>query len=353
MKCGSLYNGSSWVGPTEGGYAALEIVNQIDYLNWVQDSPQTAGYFANNIYVKCGTWENDPAGQGKHQDVDDGSEWGHINYTESRAEYKFWSVAANCTGNGNVTKVTGDTNVLISADDDFVLGEAGCTPGFTGDVDGGEPTTKTIRIMAEDLSASEASDFDFNDVVFDVEADFSSSDAVSQVKITLWAAGGTLPLKINSVEGRNGFEVHEALGITDVLTMINTHAMSIARDPYKAADNVAKYTETITLANGATISKDNFEEDVNNYVRVEVQKEGEGGSLVWCLLTAERGKPACKIGVPVGTPWVLERHNIANAFTNFQEWVNNAEPANWYVSKVADQLYNDGKSVICAHGCTN
>jgi hypothetical protein len=227
-----------------------------------------------------------------------------------------------------------------------------CNPGYDGGDVIPEDNVKTIRIMAEDLSASEASDFDFNDVVFDVEADFSSAQTVNQVKITLWAAGGTLPLKINSADGVGGFEVHSALGVEDVLTMTNTHAMPIARNPYKGDDNVAKYTETVTLANGGTIRKDHFKADVNNYLRVEVQKEINGNQM-WCLLEAKQGVPACKLGVPVGTPWVMERHNIANAFTNFQDWVDTAEPEKWYTVKVADHLYNDGKSVSCAHGCTD
>ena len=353
VKCGTLYNnGTSWRGPVSGGYAALEIVSQIDYLNWQQDSPQTAGYFANNIYVKCGTWENDPAGQGKHEDVDDGSEWGHINYTESRAEYKFWSVAANCTGNGNVTKVNEGTTELLPADNDFVLGQQGCTPGFTGDegeeIIPGGPTTKSIRIMAEDLSASEASDFDFNDVVFDVEAVYSEGvTSVSQVKVTVWAAGGTLPLKINSVNGQGGFEVHDALGISEVKTMINTHAEKYAGTfdgiTYYWADNIPKYeVESLTLANNATIGLNTFLEDINEYLRVEVEKQ----TGTWNLLTAKRGQPACKIAVPVGTPWALEKHNMNNAFTQFKSWVNNGTPADWYNSKQNAQIYNGGNSVI-------
>ena len=345
VKCGSLYNGSSWVGPTDGGYAALEIVNQIDYLNWVQDSPQTAGYFANNIYVKCGTWENDPAGQGKHEDVDDGSEWGHINYTESRAEYKFWSVAANCTGNGNVKKVNAGTKELLPADANFVLGQQGCTPGFTGDegeeIIPGGPVTKSIRIMAEDVSASDASDFDFNDVVFDVEAVYAEGvDEVSTVKITLWAAGGTLPLRINSVNGNNGVEVHDKLS-TSVKTMTNTHGQAYAdNENWFAEDNKPLWSDNITLAEGKTISKDAFEADVNENLRVEVEKVP--GS--WILLTAQRGRPACKIGCPVGTPWALEKHNMNNAFTSFTAWVKNGAPTDWYNSKVNAQLYNSGLS---------
>lgn len=221
------------------------------------------------------------------------------------------------------------------------------------------PTKKSIRIMAEDVSASDASDFDFNDVVFDVEASFpEGTESVNQVKITLWAAGGTLPLRINSVNGTGGFEVHNALGISDIKTMINTHAKDCAgtfkeKDAngvekevtYSWVDNAknnSPYEETITLGNGASISKDNFEADVNENLRVEVEKVPGN----WILLTAQRGRPACKIGCPVGTPWALEKHNMNNAFTTFKSWVNSGAPANWYSSKANAQIYNAGMSVI-------
>ena len=226
----------------------------------------------------------------------------------------------------------------------------------------GGPTKKSIRIMAEDLSANEASDFDFNDVVFDVEWTFAANEtSTNKVKVTLWAAGGTLPLKINSVGGAGGFEVHNALGVSEIKTMINTHAKDRA-GTYKEKDangvvqevtyywlDDAKdnnpYEETITLANGASISKDDFETDVNTNLRVEVEKNGQ-----WYLLTAERGTPACKFGCPVGTPWAMERHNMNNAFTDFKSWVNNSAPTTWYNSKVTEQVYNAGMSVICVHG---
>ena len=220
-----------------------------------------------------------------------------------------------------------------------------------------------IRIMAEDLSASEASDFDFNDVVFDVEWTFAEgATSTNKVKVTLWAAGGTLPLMINSVNGNGGFEVHNALGVSEIKTMINTHAKDRAgtykeKDANGVVQEVTYYwlddakngkpyiEEELELANGASISKDDFETDVNKYVRVEVEKNGK-----WYLLTAERGTPACKFGCPVGTPWAMERHNMNNAFTSFKSWVNNSSPTDWYNSKVTEQVYNAGKSVICAHG---
>lgn len=213
--------------------------------------------------------------------------------------------------------------------------------GATWIIDGGIPAEYSIRIMAEDISAADASDFDFNDVVFDVVAEYPEGvTSVNKVKITLWAAGGTLPLRINSVDGEGGFEVHAALGVADVLTMIDTHAKPYAKEPYKWLDDAKKYEETITLPSGS-INKETFNSDVNNYVRVEVLKDGE-----WVLLTANKGVPACKIGVPVGTPWALEKHNMNDAFTDFKDWVNEARPDTWYDSKVESQLYNEGMSTI-------
>lgn len=216
VECGSLYNGSSWSGPTSGGYAVLNIVNQIDYLNWVQDSPQTAGYFENNIYVACGNWQNDPGGQGKHEDVDDGSEWGHINYTESRAEYKFWSCAANCRGNNGVTKIVPNAsgNNIIYASSDFVKGVSGCTPGFKGD---GDPQEETTQINSYAFEDSYNADYDMNDVVVKVQ---ENPDDATKLDFYLMCTGASYDLYVYlTVNGMtyplfNGAEVHAAMGGT-------------------------------------------------------------------------------------------------------------------------------------------
>ena len=306
VKCGSLYNGSSWDGPTEG-YAALEIVNQIDYLNWVQDSPQTAGYFANNIYVKCGNWENDPGGQGYHQD--DPSEVD--NYNKSRAKYKFFEIAANCKGNGNVKKVEDGDYEVIPADDNFVLGEAGCTPGFKIEEVDNKPS---LHVMAEDLSATEKSDFDFNDVVLDV---FYVNE--NTVKITLLAAGGTLPLRIAE---NDEWEVHKLFDVP-VTCMVNTGTKyHTAKSPY--TQETKPYVE-LTLT-GKTWSKDqnDFAGEVNTQIKLEVQKDG-----TWYELTAKKGDPACKVATPVNINmkdydwypeeyrWPYEKQGVGESFSDY------------------------------------
>lgn len=327
VKCGSLYNGSSWIGPTEGGYAALEIVNQIDYMTWVQDSPQTAGYFANNIYVKCGTWENDPTGQGKHFDGPISTEWDQINYDESRAEYKFWSVAANCTGNGNVTKVVESDNVVWPADDDFVLGEDGCTPGFTGDVPPEDPPiivddADEIVVLAEDLTIDDAKpDFDFNDVVFKV-TQYKSGAKSGQVWVTLLAAGGTLHLTVD------GHEVHEEFANANpdktilVTTMINTARN--AHTAYKTA------SFQVTNPSGSTI------QEIANNIPVVVTKFGELIPLV-----APTGGVPSKIAVKTdfltdpNMGWCDERQDIDEKYNVkgtplFKSYVKGELDDNWY-----------------------
>jgi hypothetical protein len=309
VKCGSLYNGSSWTGPAEGGYAALEIVNQIDYLNWVQDSPQTAGYFANNIYVKCGTWQNDPAGQGKHEDVDDGSEWGHRNYTESRAEYKFFQIAANCIGNGNVTKVEDGDYEYIPASEGFVLGEKECTPGFKFKKDDQEENPYVIRVMAEDLSVQDINaDFDFNDVVFDVA--WTETGA----KIRLNAAGGTLPLRING-----NIEVHEKFAEANPGKKIQT-------DPAKGKltmINTATNAKSVYVKPEFEITgnfKDNSGKNNARLIKIEVNK-GTIDQPNWIELTAEVGKVAAKFGCDPKTDWADERQDIEKKYANFGKWV--------------------------------
>lgn len=327
VKCGSLYNGSSWVGPTDGGYAALEIVNQIDYMTWVQDSPQTAGYFANNIYVKCGTWENDPTGQGKHFDGPISTEWDQINYDESRAEYKFWSVAANCTGNGNVTKVVESDNVVWPADDDFILGEDGCTPGFTGDVPPEDPPiivddADEIVVLAEDLTIDDVRpDFDFNDVVFKVTR-YTSGEKNGQVWVTLLAAGGTLHLTVD------GHEVHEEFAKTNPDKVIVTTTMINTAENAHTAYKTASFQ--VTNPSGSNI------QEIANNIPVVVTKFGQQIPLV-----APTGGVPSKIAVKTdfltdpNMGWCDERQDIDEKYNVkgtalFKSYVRGELDDNWY-----------------------
>ena len=163
------------------------------------------------------------------------------------------------------------------------------------------PVTADLRVMAEDLSAGEdGKDFDFNDVVFDVYY----GDA-STAKVTILAAGGLLPLRVNNVD------VHSLLGYSG--KMINTNG-TLSNDEYvrsQSVDNVP--TKDIPLGfavNSAT--------EVRDLIKIEVYKE-QDGTTQWVPLN-NTGKAACKIAVDPKTRIANERENV-NDVLNMNKWV--------------------------------
>jgi len=151
------------------------------------------------------------------------------------------------------------------------------------------------RIIAEDLSASEAGDFDFNDVVFDVLGNDGS-----KTEFNLIACGGTLPLRIN---GDDNLEVHKLFGqdapnANGKYDMFNTGA-GLTHDPVKFTVS-GVYNDPASLKN----------------LKIEVQKNGS-----WQELTATTGKASCKILVDSSFPIVPERKGIASVNENFTKYV--------------------------------
>lgn len=159
-----------------------------------------------------------------------------------------------------------------------------------------EGYTFLCRVFAEDLSAEEKGDFDFNDVVFDVYTNSSN-----EAKIVIRAAGGTLPLKVN------GYEVHEACGVS-VSTMINT------KNP--------DYNYKVVLP--GTVSGISSKADVNSNIAVEVDKNG------WCILEAVTGEPAAKVAVDEKIDWCTERSDLKEKYPKFVDYVANPSNARWW-----------------------
>lgn len=300
VKANTLYNnGTSWTGPTEGGYAVLSI-GKFDYMNWEQDHPENGGYFINNIYLQADDLTNVPDGNGMQQKTDNGTEY----YTMSQAKYKFEKIVANAGGNGNTKVINKGTTEIIPADEDFEKGVKGCTPGFKGNPPVEEEDFEpVIRVIAEDMgdqSLKEASDFDFNDVVFDV-----TWVSESKVKIKILAAGGTLPLTVGwdgTGEDYITHEVHYMLGYSES-TMINTHS-TVGNH----IDGVAPYEFEFT----GSFSKDNFAANVRDNIPVKVRKNG-----VWYDINAEQGRAPGKIAVGTDyNPWCNERVDIDDWWQN-------------------------------------
>ena len=173
----------------------------------------------------------------------------------------------------------------------------------------------TLRVICEDLNAqaqagdTEDSDWDFNDLVFDVA--FLGSD---QVQIKVVAVGGTLPIRIN---GENALEAHGLFGQgTD--KMINTGAgAKFPNQAYEATStpDAAIFTRTITGVDAAYGAN----------IKVEVQKGND-----WIELEAKPGQPASKMGVMPDFTICTERQDIRTRYSNFVAWVNTQTPQYWW-----------------------
>lgn len=174
------------------------------------------------------------------------------------------------------------------------------------------PLKCDIRIIAEDLSASEGSDFDFNDVVFDVKYEYP---VWNKTTIILQAAGGKLPLCIGVLDDEH--EVHNLFGVS-LNTMVNTEDWTAHKDPV---------TFIIDGQYGSW--------NINN-LPIWVQKGSD-----WVLLTAPQGKAASKIAVSTDYKWVKELQDISKAYKNFDTYVTSGTPAEWWKDNKDDSLiYN-------------
>lgn len=189
---------------------------------------------------------------------------------------------------------------------DVTIQQTPCNPGFQGKA--------TYRVIAEDLNAEQKSDFDFNDVVFDVEPNETGTAA----KIVLQAAGGIYKLTV----GDDAHEIHQAFGASadsdGLYPMINTENY----DPKLAVTLFESYTGQFdTDANIRAAIKD---------IPIIVYKPGSNGTLIPCTLTATTGEPACKILVDKTFGIVKERQDISNQYKKFTKYVGGFVDDFWW-----------------------
>ena len=174
------------------------------------------------------------------------------------------------------------------------------------------PLKCDIRIIAEDLSASEGSDFDFNDVVFDVKYRYPEWNKTT---IILQAAGGKLPLCIGVLD--KDHEVHNLFGVS-LNTMVNTEDWTAHKDP-------------VTFIIDGQFRSWNI-----NNLPIWVQKGSD-----WVELTAPKGKAASKIAVSTDYKWVKELQDISKAYKKFNKYVNSGKQDEWWEKKKDDTyIYN-------------
>jgi hypothetical protein len=257
-------------GPTTGGYAVFQAKNIVRDPYLASINSHGAVTYGGNLYVSAETH----FAQG-----DDGSGNKFI-YTKDNFDLKNIYVSGEYSGT-EFSK--GKPNITID--------KTTCSPGFKG-------ANPLYRVIAEDLSALDAGDFDFNDVVFDVV-----KAEGGKTTLKLICAGGTLPLRVRGANEAEGREVHEVFGQTTPdaqgkYQMFNTGAGPTV-DP-------ATFTVDGTYITPADIKR----------IIIEVYKNNS-----WMELQATTGKAACKILVDDTFKPVVERRNIADENNKFTSYV--------------------------------
>ena len=246
-------------GPSAGGYAVFQAKNIVrdPYLESIQS--WGAVTYGGNLYVSAEThFAQGNDGMASHKFI---------------FEQDGFSIADNIFAAGFKS---GKPNINIP--------ETPCSPGFHG--------VPLYRVIAEDLSASEASDFDFNDVVFDV---VKAVDGKTTLKLI--CAGGVLPLRVM------GKEVHGLFGETSPNAQGKYQMYNTGAGPNVEPVTFEIYGEYTTP------------EQIKN-IKIEVLKEG-----IWMELKATRGEAACKILVDETFVPVRERRNIADENKKFTNYV--------------------------------
>lgn len=168
------------------------------------------------------------------------------------------------------------------------------------------------RIMCEDLGNT--LDFDFNDVVFDLNYELLSSGDVEAI-ITLRASGGTLPIYV----GNNQLEAHYMLGQNTSSVPVNVGAPGVSH---------AVATYRITWPN-AIVSNGTVTVNPNDIpIWVGSSKSQLDINEITLLPkvdpnAAESAAPQ-KICIPdVTTSWLKENQQIEWGYGYFDEWVKN------------------------------
>ncbi len=178
----------------------------------------------------------------------------------------------------------------------------------------------TARIMCEDMGGKN-SDFDFNDIVFDVAYNGKLC------YVTMQAVGGTLPLELyyGRTQLTNGAvkEVH-AMMDADVKKPVNVGAGATSDALiWVLGFNTDKSTVTIGLVDYPVINIDE-EFDLTKF-RMMVN-DGTSNWIDVNYLTSTT--PLC-ICVPTTTAWCQEGKRIDTAYDKFSDWVKDQKDTFW------------------------
>lgn len=297
---------TSFAGPTgEDAFAIVKISRDV-YIGYGGDITASG-----NVYFDWGKKDEGLYVNGGWSELD--NEWSayhgikeNMSKFANEAGKTLYIPEGECTGTGftNNGGNSGDTGSTGNPDDN---GNSDDNGNQTGNVPtGGNPTNAVCRIIVEDLTVSETSDFDFNDVVFDV----CPNDDGATTTLIIRAVGGELQLWIE------GQEVHQA-----VWGYANTNMMNTGRD-----GDIDYHMECGRIVIGKYIDSRAAASDIS----IEVTKMAKN-----IPLKSDVGKVASKICVGTDYQWCSEMQDIdrkyhKNGVKLFQQYVIGNLGLDWY-----------------------
>ena len=201
---------------------------------------------------------------------------------------------------GNTIQISGNDFSKVG----FRLTEGQCAATWHGDEP--DPSSDIVRVICEDLSVKDDTDWDFNDAVFDVQL----FDNNSKVKITLRAAGGTLPLYIGN--DNEAVEIHAKFKEFNPGLSISTGTMLSTG----TSNSTGKYAYTGCAVPSYfinnTFGSTNVKEVAKN-IPIKVQKL-VNGEMQLILLECKKGKATAKVAVNKDFEWCDERYHINDKY---------------------------------------
>ncbi len=198
-------------------------------------------------------------------------------------------------------------------------------PPITVDID----NTISWILAAEDLG--NADDFDFNDVVVQIE-----NIAGQNPKLTALAAGGTLPVELlfngTAIASNDGYTAFHSwfVGEPSPYIMINT----TSPNTYKSKSAVTLEVDNpddFTLSDWGTYDTDINDELTGTLKGFSIKVTTANGE-VSTITPPGKGNAPQMIMVPSGWAWPTERSRIERAYPGFTSWMNNLDDTEWWRS---------------------
>ena len=182
------------------------------------------------------------------------------------------------------------------------------TPG-NGTVPPPPATLPSYRVMCEDLGNSY--DFDFNDIVFDVDYEYTETEGTYKATVTLQAAGGTLPIYIYQYNA-----AHEAHN------MLNGGLKQQGKETYRPINVREDDGKDFSVAPAQTFSFTTTSLNPDD-IDIYVSNIGNIGTRVIKLPKAGEVTAApMKFAVKDKTvKWMRESQLINLTYTHFPDWV--------------------------------